>query len=154
MIDPVSAFALASSAFTAVKRLVETGREIEDVAGYIGKFFDGAATVKAAHERAENPSPFRKLLDAGSVEQEALQVTVQKQKILEMEGQLREMIVYAYGTDVYKEMLREREQIRMRRIRAEMERDAMRENMIWGSAVLFVFGLLCYVTYIAVEALA
>ena len=73
---------------------------------------------------------------------------------IEMEAKLREMIVYAYGTDVYKEMLREREQIRMRRIRAEMERDAMRENMIWGSAVLFVFGLLCYVTYIAIEALA
>lgn len=154
MIDPITAFTLASGAFSTVKKLVETGREIEDVAGYIGKFFDGAATVKAAHQRAENPSPFRKLLDSGSVEQEALQVTIQKQKILEMEKELREMIVYSYGVDVYKEMMREREKIRDRRLQDEIEREAMRENMIWGTAVLFVFGTLCYLVYVIYEALS
>ena len=51
MIDPVSAFALASGAFNMAKKLVETGREIEDVAGYLGKFFDGASAIKAAKEK-------------------------------------------------------------------------------------------------------
>lgn len=153
MIDPITAFTLASSAFSTVKKLVETGREIEDVAGYLGKFFDGAANVKAAHERAENPSPFRRLLDSGSVEQEALQTTIQKQKILEMERELREMIVYAYGTDVYKDMMREREKIRDRRIKNEIEREAMRENMIWGSAILLVVFTVCYLIYAVYDAL-
>jgi len=153
MIDPITAFTLASSAFSTVKKLVETGREIEDVAGYIGKFFDGASTVKAAHERAENPSPFRKLLDSGSIEQEALQTTIQKQKILEMEKELREMIVYSYGVDVYKEMMREREKIRDRRLKDEIAKDAMQENIIWGAAVVIVLFTILFLLYVVYEAL-
>jgi len=153
MIDPITAFTLASSAFSTVKKLVETGREIEDVAGYIGKFFDGASTVKAAHERAENPSPFRKLLDSGSIEQEALQTTIQKQKILEMEKELREMIVYSYGVDVYKEMMREREKIRDRRLKDEIAKDAMQENIIWGTAVAIVLFTILFLLYVVYEAL-
>ena len=153
MIDPITAFTLASSAFSTVKKLVETGREIEDVAGYIGKFFDGASTVKAAHERAENPSPFRKLLDSGSIEQEALQTTIQKQKILEMEKELREMIIYSYGVDVYKEMMREREKIRDRRLKDEIAKDAMQENIIWGAAVVIVLFTILFLLYVVYEAL-
>lgn len=153
MIDPITAFTLASSAFSTVKKLVETGREIEDVAGYIGKFFDGASTVKAAHERAENPSPFRKLLDSGSIEQEALQTTIQKQKILEMEKELREMIVYSYGVDVYKEMMREREKIRDRRLKDEIAKDAMQENIIWGTAVAIVLFTILFLLYVVYEAI-
>lgn len=153
MIDPITAFTLASSAFSTVKKLVETGREIEDVAGYIGKFFDGASTVKAAHERAENPSPFRKLLDSGSIEQEALQTTIQKQKILEMEKELREMIIYSYGVDVYKEMMREREKIRDRRLKDEIAKDAMQENIIWGTAVAIVLFTILFLLYVVYEAL-
>ena len=38
MIDPVTAFTVATTAFNAIKKAVEVGREVEDVAGYIGKF--------------------------------------------------------------------------------------------------------------------
>lgn len=154
MIDPVSAFALASGAFNAVKKLVETGREIEDVAGYLGKFFDGASAIKAAKEKADNPSPFRKLLASGSVEQEALEATIHRQKLAQMEKELREMIMYTYGGDVYQEMIREREQIRMKRLRAEMEAQAMRENLLWGGAIAAVSCALLYLVYLAVSMVA
>lgn len=150
MIDPVSAFALASGAFNMAKKLVETGREIEDVAGYLGKFFDGAAAIKAAKEKADNPSTFRKLLDNGSVEQEALRATIYRQKLLQMETELRQMVMYAYGKDVYDEMIREREQIRMRRLRAEIKAQAMRENLLWGGAVTTAAAILIYMLYSAV----
>lgn len=150
MIDPVTAFTMASGAFSMVKKLVETGREIEDVAGYLGKFFDGASAIKAAKEKADNPSPFRKLLASGSVEQEALEATIHRQKLAQMEKELREMIMYTYGGDVYQEMIREREQIRMKRLRAEMEAQAMRENLIWGGAVTVVGCTLIYLIYLAI----
>lgn len=150
MIDPVSAFAMASGAFSMVKKLVETGREIEDVAGYLGKFFDGASAIKAAKEKADNPSPFRKLLASGSVEQEALEATIHRQKLAQMETELREMIYYSYGKDVYDEMIREREQIRMRRVRAEMKAQAMRENLLWGGAIAVVAAALIYMIYMAI----
>lgn len=148
MIDPVSAFAIASGAFNMAKKLVETGREIEDVAGYLGKFFDGASAIKAAKEKADSPSPFRKFLASGSVEQEALQATIYRQKLVQMEKELREMIMYAYGQDVYQEMIREREQIRMRRLRAEMKAQATRENLLWGTAVVVVASALIYLIYL------
>lgn len=151
MIDPITAFSVASAAFSAAKKLVETGREIEDVAGYLGKFFDGASAIKAAKERADNPSVFRKLLDKGSVEQEALEATIHRQKLAQMEKELREMILYAYGQDVYQEMIREREQIRMRRLRAELEAEALRENVLWGGAVVVVAATLAYLIYLAVS---
>lgn len=151
MIDPISAFTLATSAFGMVKKLVETGREIEDVAGYLGKFFEGAAAIKLAKEKADNPSPFRRLLDSGSVEQEALQATVHRQKLLQMETELRQLIMYSYGKDVYDEMLREREQIRMRRAREELKREALQENMLWGSLALFLAGVLAYVIYLGIS---
>ena len=154
MIDPVSAFAMASGAFSMVKKLVETGREIEDVAGYLGKFFDGASAIKAAKEKADNPSPFRKLLASGSVEQEALEATIHRQKLAQMETELREMIYYSYGKDVYDEMIREREQIRMKRLRAEMEAQAMRENLLWGGAIAAVACALFYLIYLGVMMIA
>ena len=48
MIDPVSAFALASSAFSMIKKAVAAGREIEDCVGYFGKFFQGVSDVNKA----------------------------------------------------------------------------------------------------------
>ena len=151
MIDPVTAFTIASGAFNAVKKLVETGREIEDCAGYLGKFFEGASAIKAAKEKADNPSVFRKLLASGSVEQEALEATIHRQKLQQMETELREMIMYTYGQDVYQEMIREREQIRMRRVRHEMEAQAFKENLIWGGLVVFLAGVLVYVIYLGVS---
>jgi len=36
MIDPVSAFAMASAAFNGIKKMVDAGKEFEDVLGQIG----------------------------------------------------------------------------------------------------------------------
>lgn len=151
MLDPVSAFAMASGAFSMVKKLVETGREIEDVAGYLGKFFDGASTIKAAKEKADNPSPFRRLLDKGSVEQEALEATIHTQKLLQMERELREMICYHYGEDVYVEMMRNRERIRQRRAREALAAQAAWENKIAITGILLLTGVVGYLIYLAVS---
>ena len=46
MIDPISAIGIATSAFNAVKKAVGAGREIEDVAGALGKWMGAVATSK------------------------------------------------------------------------------------------------------------
>ena len=81
MIDPVSAFALATAAFNGIKKAVEVGRELEDVAGFFGKYFQGVSDVNKAAEEAQNPPLFRKLLSAGSVEEEAMNALIHKKKI-------------------------------------------------------------------------
>ena len=120
MIDPITAFTVATTAFNTIKKAVEVGREIEDVAGYIGKFFGAKADIVKAEEKAKNPPIFKKLLSAGSVEEEALQIVVQRQKLGEMERELRSMIILRYGQETYLEMMRQREKIAMERKRAEL----------------------------------
>jgi len=120
MIDPITAFTVATTAFNTIKKAVEVGREIEDVAGYIGKFFGAKADIAKAEEKAKNPPIFKKLLSAGSVEEEALQLVVQRQKLGEMERELRSMIILRYGQETYLEMMRQREKIAMERKRAEL----------------------------------
>ena len=39
MIDPISAIAMATSAFKTVQKMVSMGRKIEDTLGQIGKFY-------------------------------------------------------------------------------------------------------------------
>ena len=120
MIDPITAFTVATTAFNTIKKAVEVGREIEDVAQYIGKFFGAKADILKAEEKAKNPPIFKKLLSAGSVEEEALQIVVQRQKLGEMERELRSMIILRYGQETYLEMMRQRERISMERKRVEL----------------------------------
>lgn len=128
MIDPITAFTVATTAFNTIKKAVEVGREVEDVAGYIGKFFSAKADIAKAEEKAKNPPIFKKLLSAGSVEEEALQIVVQRQKLLEMEKELRSMIILRYGQETYIDMLRQREKIAMERKRVELLQKQKRQE--------------------------
>ena len=142
MIDPFTAFTVATTAFNTIKKAVEVGREIEDVAGYLGKFFGAKADIAKAEEKAKNPPIFRKLLSAGSVEEEALQIVVQRQKLMQMEKELRSMIVLRYGQEVYLEMMRQRERIAVERRRAEYVQSQKRKHLMLNVA-LGAMVLLC-----------
>jgi len=138
MIDPVSAFALASGAFNLIKKAVETGKEIEDCVGYFGKFFQGVSDIHKAEEDAKNPPLFRKLLSGGSVEEEAFQAVVHRQKIQQMENELREMITYRYGIETYREMLQMRRQIRQDRERTIYKQQQQRKAFMWNSLAISI----------------
>ena len=133
MIDPVSAFALASSAFNMIKKAVAAGREIEDCVGYFGKFFQGVSDVNKAEEEAKNPPLFKKLLNRGSVEEEAFQAVVHRQKIQQMETELRELIMYCYGNEVYRDMLKMRRQIKQEREQTVYRQAQRRKAFFWNS---------------------
>ena len=121
MIDPVSAMALASGAFNLLKKGISAGQELEDMAGQLGSWFGAVADIRKAEEESSNPPLFRKVLFTNSIEKQALQNLLFKKKIQQQERELRELIVTRYGVDTYKEMMRDRQQIRDTRDRiAEM----------------------------------
>lgn len=142
MIDPVSAFALATSAYNAIKRGIEMGREIEDMGGQLGTWFGAAADVKAAEEEAKDPPLFKKLLYSGSVEQEAMANLMRRKKIEQQERELRELIVYRYGVDAYKEMLRDRAKISSNRRTTEQNRRRKIKNFILNVAAVAAMAVL------------
>lgn len=144
--DPITALSAASAAFGAVKRLVETGREIEDVAGQLGKWFSAVSDINEAERQAKKPPLFKKLLHSGSVEEEALNVTIAQQKIKEQERDLRELVVWRFGLDVYRDMMKMRAKIRERREREIYRQKRLRANALEylaiGGLLLMTFGTL------------
>lgn len=129
MIDPLTALAAATTAFKAVQSLVNTGREIEDVAGQLGKWFTAVSDIREAEAQAKNPPLFKKLVYSQSVEEEALNALVAKKKAEEQESQIREMIMLRYGMDALREMYAMRRQIREQRDKAVYRRQQFRKRI-------------------------
>lgn len=125
MIDPITALAAATTAFKAVQSLVNTGRELEDVAGQLGKWFTAVSDIREAEAQAKNPPLFKKLVFSQSVEEEALNALIAKKKAEEQETQIREMIMYRYGMDALREMYAMRRQIKEAREKAVYRRQQL-----------------------------
>ena len=68
MIDPVSAMALASGAFTLLKKGIGMGEELEEMTGLLGKWFGAVADIRKAEEESSNPPMFRKVLEMRSLQ--------------------------------------------------------------------------------------
>jgi len=136
MIDPVSALAIATSAYNMLKKGIEMGRELEDMGGQLGTWFGAAADVKAADEEAKDPPLFRKLVAKQSVEEQALQALMARKKIEQQERELRELIVYRWGTDAYVEMIRERAKIKDTRAKALQAQQRKMKKFIQNSATI------------------
>lgn len=117
MLDPVTAFATASAAFNFVKRAVEAGREIEEIGTQLGTWFSACADIKQHEEESRDPPLFRKLLHKGSVEQIAFENLTRRKRIEQQEKELRELIMFRFGQDAYREMMEERKSIRNSRDR-------------------------------------
>jgi hypothetical protein len=142
MLDPVSALAIATSAYNVIKRGIEMGRELEDMGGQLGSWFSAVADVKSAEEEAKDPPLFKKLISSGSVEQQALQALMARKKIEQQERELRELIVYRWGTDAYVEMIRERAKIKDTRTKAlENQRRKMRKLISNTLTIVAILGL-------------
>lgn len=124
--DVITAVAAATSAYKGVVKLVNAGRDLEDVAGQLGKWYTAASDIANANEQAKNPPIYKKLLYRGSVEEEALNATIAKQKLAEQEKELRTMIMYVYGSNVYQEMIQLRRDIRKKR-----ENDIYKRQRFW-----------------------
>ena len=146
MIDPVSALAIATSAYKAIKRGIEMGRELEDMGGVLGTWFSAISDVKNAEEEAKDPPLFKKLIAKGSVEQQALQALIARKKIEQQEKELRELIVWRWGVEEYTAMMRDRAKIKDTRTRAlENQRRKMRKliaNIITVAILLVLSGTL------------
>jgi hypothetical protein len=142
MLDPVSALAIATSAYKVLKKGIEMGRELEDMGGQLGTWFSAVSDVKSAEEEAKDPPLFRKLIAKGSVEQEAMQALIARKKIEQQEKELRELIVWRWGTDEYTAMMRDRARIKDTRAKAiQNQRRKMRKFIANVLTIVVIIGL-------------
>ena len=93
MIDPVTAVATATAAFNTIKSAFAAGRDVESMAGDLGRWMGAVSDIKKAEEYSKKPPLFKKLFQSGSVEEEALQAFMAKKKAEDMREELRNITV-------------------------------------------------------------
>ncbi len=152
MIDPVTAIAGATAAFNAIKSGFSVGRDIESMAGDLGRWMNCVSDLKKAEEYTKKPPLFKKLFAAGSVEEEAMQVFMAKKKAEDMREQLRQIITMSRGMSAWDELIKTEADIRKKRqamIYAQQER--RRQVMEWcaiGLLVIVIIGFVGGVIYL------
>lgn len=127
---------MASTTFKGLQILVSKGAEIEHVAQKLGHWYGLVSDLREAEKEAENPPLFKKLFDGESVEAQALNAVIAKKKIEEQEKQIRELIMYSYGQDTYKEMMQMRRDIRAKREQMIYKQRRKQRRMLDVSAII------------------
>jgi len=133
---------MASTTFKGIQTLVERGAEIESVAQKLGAWYTFAADIREAEKEAESPGVFKKLFDGQTVEQQALNSVIAKKKLEEQEKQIRELIVWAYGTETYQEMIMLRREIKATREKA-IYKQRRKQRLIMDTTLVVIAALVC-----------
>jgi len=141
MIDPVSALATASSAFSLIKKGFEVGRDIEQMAGDISRWMSAMSDLSEAEHQAKNPPIFKKLFAGKSVEQEAIEIFAAKKKAEKMREELRQYISWTMGQSAWDELIRMEGQIRKQRQETLYAQSRRRRKFIEISAIILTLGV-------------
>ena len=147
MIDPVSAYAAATTAYKGVKMLINAGREIEDVSKQLGSWYCAVADITKAESQRKNPTWLdKKTHGTDNIEQEAMDIVIRKKTLLEKEKEIKFMLDYRFGLGTYDEMLGMRRKIRAEReetVYAAMEaKRQIQNNAAIGGLSLGIIGVL------------
>ena len=139
MIEVVAAVSAASSAFNAIKKGFEVGRDIESMAGDMGRWMSAVSDIKKAEEYNKKPPLFRKIFNAGSIEEEAMQVFMAKKKAEDMREQLRQIITLTRGPSEWQELLKTEADIRKKRQKMIYDQKERRRKFIeWTIASILI----------------
>ena len=130
--DPITAIAGATAAFNAIKAGFGVGREIESMAGDLGRWMNCMSDLRKAEELNKKPPIFKKLFASGSVEEEAMQIFMAKKKAEDMREQLKQIISFSRGPSAWEELLRTEADIRKKRQKMIYDQEERRRKLIEG----------------------
>ena len=108
----------------------------------LSRWYGAVSDFNYAEQEINNTGGISKLLMKGSIEKMALDITLNKQKILEQEKELRILIQYTYGMPVYNEMIELRRKLRKQREDAIYKKRQLKRNILEFFLVLLLFSLI------------
>ena len=106
--DPIR---IATAAFTGIKTGVSVGKDLQSLAGDIGKLWGAIDQIKDEHNTAKSKR-------RGSVEEEALHTFMAKKKAEDMREELKNLISFTRGPSAWEELLKTEADIRKKRQQA------------------------------------
>ena len=140
--DPMTLFAAVSSSFQIVKKLVNAGKEFEDVSLQIGKWMGACADLEHQHKKLKNPTLLTRLKKGKSIQEEAFQLVQHKATIEKQRDELQHHIIWTLGLGQkgWNSLLETERSIRIARKKEKFDREARIEK-IQFIVVLTVVGL-------------
>ncbi|MGB1527447.1 MAG: hypothetical protein ACPHHR_10250 [Cycloclasticus sp.] len=133
-IDPVSAIAVATTAYRGIVKAYQMGKQVESMSADIGKWMGAIADVKQAHQEKKT-SRFK------NIEEQALDTYAALKKAEKMEQDLKNFLIANYGFNAWNDLLRIQRDIRKARL-DEKRRKARRVQKIMDMLGLGFAGLL------------
>jgi hypothetical protein len=122
VIDPITAFATAQAAVAGIQKAIKLGKDINQLVGEFGKFFDARDVV----QKAANDNGKKGQSDTGR----AMEIVMQANALREAEEQLKHQLVYGGYPELWEQMLIERAKIRQAREKAERESKIARKKLV------------------------
>ena len=142
MIDPVTAIAGATAAFNAIKSGFSVGRDIESMAGDLGRWMNCISDLKKSEEMNKKPPLFKKLFQAGSVEEEAMQIFMAKKKAEDMREQLKQIIIMSRGLSAWDELIKTEGDIRKKRQQMIYAQEERRRQVLEAVGIILLVVLI------------
>ena len=149
MVDPISAMAIAGSAFSALKKGFSIGRQVESMGKDLSRWMSAVSDIDRAHHEAKNPPIFKKIFNGKSVEQEAIELFTQKKQLENQRDELRKLISAMLGPSAWQELLRMEADIRKQRKETlYAQREARRQFVEIISIFFLVFIIVGFFAFI------
>ena len=126
--DPVSLFMAATAAFNTVKKLVESGQEIEGVLGQIGTWMGKVSELQAADNK--KPSIFKRIGGGKSVEEEAMEQLQRRVAVRKQHLELMSMVKLRYGPQAFDELMIMQRNIKLKREREIIFQAQRRKDVV------------------------
>lgn len=139
MIDPATAIMAATTAFNAIRKGCQMGRDIEGMASDLGRWSKAIADFDFAAKRVENPKWYQAM--GGSVEAQAMELFVQKKQKENMRDELRKWISGTLGPSAWNELIKMENDIRIKQKEQEYAKIERKETIIAWVAGLTLFVL-------------
>ena len=152
MIDPVTAVATATAAFNAIKNGFQFGRDVESMGADLGRWMGAVSDIKKAEEYSKKPPLFKKIFNAGSVEEEAMAAFMAKKKAEDMRAELKQIISFTRGPSAWEELLRTEANIRKKRQEAIYAQEEYRRKVVEIIAIIIaiaaMIGIIGFIIYL------
>ncbi len=153
--DPATigvAITAANTAFNAIKRGFQAGREIESMGKDLGRWMSALSDIDNAEKSAKNASPLVKLFKGNEIEASAIEAFTAKKKLEAQRQELKTFINFHYGSTSWDEILHMEAEIRKQRKQEIYARQELIRK-IWeyiGWFVLFctVIGFIIFLAWI------
>jgi hypothetical protein len=141
MIDPISAIAIATTAFNTIKKGFEVGRDIESMYGDMGRWMGAIADIDQAEKMNKKPPLFKKIFAGSSIEQEAMDIFAAKKKAEAMEQELKNFVNMVHGPNSWNEIIALQAQIRKDRKKAIYDQQQRQQEILNAVGIVLLVSL-------------